>query len=63
MLSIWHNRKIPTWERIVCWFLILLGVAGGACATYAAVDNIVNVNFKSPCYVSNSLWGECSKDS
>ena len=39
------------WERVYCWFLILLGVAGGLCATVNAVKNIVSSELSVPCYV------------
>ena len=45
------NRKLPVWERVYCWFLILLGVAGGLCATVNAVKNIVSSELSVPCYV------------
>ena len=53
-----RNRTIPVYERILCWLLILLGVVGGVCATYTAIDNVVSSNFESPCYVTNGLWGQ-----
>ncbi len=30
------RRRLPLYERIYCWLLIILGVAGGACATINA---------------------------
>jgi len=51
----WVQRKLPLWERIYCWALIVLGIAGGCCATYTAIRNIyVNIftdSFSVPCYL------------
>jgi len=47
----WVQRKLPTWERIYCWVLIIIGIAGGCCATYTAVWNIVVTSFAMPCYL------------
>ena len=52
-----EHRIIPTYERVGCWFLICLGMVGGACATYTAIENVVSSNFEEPCYVKNHLWG------
>jgi len=30
-------RRIPVWERVYCWGLIVIGILGGACATYNAM--------------------------
>merc|ERR1712168_286224 len=32
----WVQRKLPVWERVYCWVLIIIGLAGGCCATYTA---------------------------
>jgi len=50
----WDERIIPRWERIYCWCLIVLGVAGGCCSTYTACRNIVTAEFASPCYISQN---------
>ena len=39
------------WERIYCWVLIVLGIAGGVLATYMALNNIFNASMVSPCYL------------
>jgi len=38
-------------ERIYCWVLIVLGIAGGVLATYMALNNIFNASMVSPCYL------------
>merc|ERR1719348_877189 len=47
----WIQRKLPMWERVYCWVLILVGVAGGACATYTALNNIFSASLAVPCYL------------
>merc|ERR1711862_39262 len=47
----WVQRKLPLWERIYCWALILIGIAGGACATVTAVRNIFSSSLSVPCYL------------
>ena len=47
----WVQRKLPVWERVYCWFLIVLGVAGGCCATYFAVMSILSSEMSVPCYI------------
>lgn len=47
----WHERRLPVYERVYCWFLIILGVAGGACATYNACRDIFATSFSVPCYM------------
>ncbi|XP_040579613.2 uncharacterized protein [Lepeophtheirus salmonis] len=49
----WIQRRISIWERGYCWFLIIIGIIGGACATYTAVLNIVSDDFKMPCYLES----------
>ena len=49
----WIQRRLPVWERVYCWFLIILGVAGGCCATYTAMKNIVSAQFQMPCYLQD----------
>jgi len=47
----WVERKIPIWERIYCWILIVIGLAGGVCATIIAFNNIFNSSLAEPCYL------------
>ena len=47
----WVERKLPVWERVYCWVLIIIGLAGGCCATYTAVKNIVSSSLSVPCYI------------
>ena len=47
------SRSLPVYERVYCWFLILIGVAGGLCATVNAVNNILSSNFSEPCYIAS----------
>ena len=44
-------RELPLWERIYCWVLIVIGLLGGAAATYISVVNIVSADFQQPCYI------------
>jgi len=46
----WPERKMAVWERIYCWVLIVLGIAGGVLATYMALNNIFAAAMVSPCY-------------
>jgi len=47
----WVERKLPVWERIYCWVLIIIGIAGGACATWTACRNIFSSSLSVPCYL------------
>jgi len=47
----WVERKLPIWERIYCWVLIIIGIAGGACATWTACRNIFSSSLSVPCYL------------
>ena len=47
----WVHRSLPTWERVYCWILIVIGVAGGICATTVAMMNIFSAEFSKPCYL------------
>lgn len=49
----WEQRKLPTYERVFCWFTIVLGLAGGSCATYNAVNNIISSSDFTPCYLKH----------
>merc|ERR1711894_828229 len=49
----WTQRELPTWERIYCWVLIVVGFLGGAAATYISVKNIVSTSFQMPCYLQS----------
>ncbi len=46
--------RLPVWERVYCWVLIVLGFAGGSVATYTALKNILVADFQVPCYVQDS---------
>lgn len=48
-----YSRKLPLLERIYCWFLIVLGFAGGCCATAIALKDIVATEFMYPCYIQS----------
>jgi vesicular inhibitory amino acid transporter len=47
----WPTRRVPLWERVYCWVLIVIGLAGGCCATYTACKNIFSSTFSQPCYL------------
>jgi len=49
----WPERKIPIWERAYCWILIAVGIAGGALATFMAINNIFGAEFTTPCYLQD----------
>lgn len=49
----WTQRELPLWERIYCWVLIVLGLLGGAAATYISIHNIVSTDFQMPCYLQS----------
>ena len=51
MLSLKFLRKLAVWERVYCWVLIALGIAGGVLATYMALNNIFAAAMVSPCYL------------
>lgn len=48
----WKQRTIPLYDRLYCWFIIIVGAAGGIVSTVYAVISIVDTNFVEPCYVS-----------
>ncbi|XP_047110975.1 amino acid transporter AVT1H-like isoform X1 [Schistocerca piceifrons] len=49
----WTERYIPIHHRIYMWELILIGVLGGAAATYSAIVDIFGAgSMTKPCYVS-----------
>jgi len=50
----WKERKLPLWERIYCWVLIVIGIAGGACATYNAFRDIIASSLSVPCYLMSA---------
>lgn len=47
----WVPRIIPKWERVYCWLLIVLGIAGGCLATVQALLNIFSASMSAPCYL------------
>jgi len=47
----WTQRTLPLWERTYCWVLIVIGLCGGASATYTAITNVFGAEFSLPCYV------------
>jgi len=49
----WPERKMAVWERIYCWVLIALGIAGGVLATYMALNNIFAAAMTTPCYLQD----------
>ena len=51
----WSQRKLPLWERVYCWSLILLGMLGGLCSTVTAVLNILTSTMSGPCYLATDL--------
>ena len=51
-MSQYHDaRTLPRWERVYCWVLIAIGVAGGCCATVVAMINIISAELSVPCYL------------
>ena len=52
-----YFRKLPLWERAYCWILIIVGLIGGASATYTAVTNVFGASFSLPCYVKPFVEG------
>ncbi|XP_023326958.1 amino acid transporter ANT1 isoform X2 [Eurytemora carolleeae] len=48
------ERRIPVWERVYCWGLIVIGILGGACATYNAMSDIVATSLSVPCYLMSA---------
>jgi len=49
------ERRIPMWERVYCWVLIVIGIAGGVCATVNAFKDIISAEFASPCYINSNV--------
>ena len=47
---------MPLYERVYCWFLIVLGIAGTCLSTYTAVTNIVDTKFETPCYLREGFF-------
>ena len=52
-LNLEFLRKMAVWERIYCWVLIALGIAGGVLATYMALNNIFAAAMTTPCYLQD----------
>jgi hypothetical protein len=52
-----YFRKLSKYERVYCWFLVTVGIFGGASATYTAIRNIVKNDFSPPCYIKRQ-WIE-----
>ena len=50
-------RSLPLWERVYCWILIVVGLVGGASATYTAITNVFGASFSLPCYVKPFIEG------
>ncbi|CAL4105400.1 unnamed protein product, partial [Meganyctiphanes norvegica] len=49
----WPKRKIPLWERIILWEIVILGVVGGIASTVSAVFAIADPNsFGQNCFVN-----------
>ena len=44
-------RNLPLWERWYCYFLIVIGLLGGACSLYIAFQDIFSTKFQIPCYL------------
>ena len=44
---------MAVWERVYCWVLIALGIAGGVLATYMALNNIFAAAMTTPCYLQD----------
>ena len=51
LLFLFSTRIIPKWERVYCWLLIVLGIAGGCLATVQALLNIFSASMSAPCYL------------
>jgi vesicular inhibitory amino acid transporter len=49
-----QERRVPLWERIYCWVLIVIGILGGACATYNAMSDIIATSLSVPCYLMSA---------
>ena len=58
MTVFYNSRHLPTWERVYCWALIILGLLGGIVATVTAVKNIVSTDFQMPCYLQEHSANE-----
>ena len=52
-MDIVYFRDIPLWERIYCWLLIAIGLAGGIAATYQAVQSLFGTSMTLPCYLQS----------
>uniref|UniRef100_A0A7E4VEY9 Aa_trans domain-containing protein n=1 Tax=Panagrellus redivivus TaxID=6233 RepID=A0A7E4VEY9_PANRE len=48
-LDIFHYT--PAWLSAIVMFIVVFGLCSGAAATYAAINNMVNFRFQTPCYV------------
>ena len=45
------SRDLNIIETVYCCFLILLGIGGGISSTYAALLDIIETHFVTPCYI------------
>ncbi|KPJ10318.1 Lysine histidine transporter 1 [Papilio machaon] len=41
----------PGWMKLICWEIIVMGVVGGAAATFSAVSAIFSTAQATPCYL------------
>nr|NP_001299049.1 amino acid transporter ANTL3-like [Papilio xuthus]BAM18069.1 vesicular inhibitory amino acid transporter [Papilio xuthus] len=43
--------ETPGWMKLICWEIIVMGVVGGAAATFSAVSAIFSTAQATPCYM------------
>ncbi|XP_054713396.1 uncharacterized protein LOC129222860 [Uloborus diversus] len=54
----WPERRIPTYEKVYLWVIMVVGVVGGGIATYSAIVDIAKPeSFNPPCYVNITAAG------
>ena len=51
MTDSFRYRELIMIETIYCVFLIVLGIVGGVSSTYAAMVEIIDTQFITPCYL------------
>ncbi|XP_013138244.1 PREDICTED: lysine histidine transporter 1-like [Papilio polytes] len=45
------TSEAPGWMKLICWEIIVMGVVGGAAATFSAVSAIFSTAQATPCYL------------
>ncbi|KFM73288.1 Proton-coupled amino acid transporter 3, partial [Stegodyphus mimosarum] len=54
----WPQKRIPLYEKIYLFFIMITGIIGGCISTYSAITDIAQAkSFNPPCYVNITAAG------